>query len=213
MKKVILDLCGGTGAWSRPYRESGEYEVHVITLPENDVLTYKPPKNVYGILAAPPCDQFSYAKTTGAPRDLIGGWSVLNACMRIIAECQFDLESPYAKITPLKFWAIENPYGLMRFFLGKPAFEFDPWEFGDPHKKRTQLWGHFIPPIKTYGSISSVMSDEEIELCKTNSRKLPKFDHMPSKEIAPEMIDRYNRKARRAITPSGFANAFFKTNR
>ena len=68
-KKIILDLCGGTGSWSLPYKENG-YDVRVITLPENDVRKYHPPKNVYGILAAPPCDQFSLAKTTGSPRDM-----------------------------------------------------------------------------------------------------------------------------------------------
>lgn len=36
MRNVILDLCGGTGAWSRPYREAG-YEVELITLPAYDV--------------------------------------------------------------------------------------------------------------------------------------------------------------------------------
>lgn len=50
--KIILDLCGGSGSWSRPYKEAG-YDVRLITLPEYDVLTYEPPENVYGILAAP----------------------------------------------------------------------------------------------------------------------------------------------------------------
>ena len=27
MKKIILDLCGGTGSWSRPYKEASEYEM------------------------------------------------------------------------------------------------------------------------------------------------------------------------------------------
>ena len=31
MSKIILDLCGGTGAWSEPYKEAG-YDVKVITL-------------------------------------------------------------------------------------------------------------------------------------------------------------------------------------
>jgi len=53
IKRMILDLCGGTGAWSRPYKEAG-YNVLNITLPEHDVRLYKPPENVYGILAAPP---------------------------------------------------------------------------------------------------------------------------------------------------------------
>jgi hypothetical protein len=51
--KIILDLCGGTGAWSRPYRLAG-YDVRVITLPDYDVRCFEPPENVYGILAAPP---------------------------------------------------------------------------------------------------------------------------------------------------------------
>jgi len=45
-KKIILDLCGGTGAWSRPYKEAG-YDVRVITLPEHDVKTFVPPSAVY----------------------------------------------------------------------------------------------------------------------------------------------------------------------
>lgn len=32
MTKIILDLCGGTGSWSKPYRDAG-YDVRVITLP------------------------------------------------------------------------------------------------------------------------------------------------------------------------------------
>jgi hypothetical protein len=56
--KIILDLCGGTGSWSKPYRNNG-YDVRVITLPDYDVFDYQPPENVYGILAAPTCTHFS----------------------------------------------------------------------------------------------------------------------------------------------------------
>ena len=52
--RVILDLCGGTGAWSRPYADAG-YDVRVITLPEYDVRLFRGlPYPVHGILAAPP---------------------------------------------------------------------------------------------------------------------------------------------------------------
>ena len=51
--KIILDLCGGTGSWSRPWQLNG-YDVRIITLPAYDVLIYEPPDNVWGILAAPP---------------------------------------------------------------------------------------------------------------------------------------------------------------
>jgi len=35
--KVILDLCGGTGSWARPWLEAG-YKVITITLPDYSVL-------------------------------------------------------------------------------------------------------------------------------------------------------------------------------
>ncbi len=33
MKKIILDLCGGTGSWAKPYKEN-EYDVKTITSPD-----------------------------------------------------------------------------------------------------------------------------------------------------------------------------------
>lgn len=199
--KIILDLCGGTGSWSKPYKDAG-YDVRVITIPEYDVREYEPPEEpVYGILAAPPCDQFSYAKTTGKPRQLKEAWSIVNACLNIIAKCQFNINGPYSKITPLKFWALENPYGLMRFFLGKPAYEFDPWEFGDNHQKRTQLWGHFNEPIKIYDKTYK------------ERYKMPKFDKLKNSEIEPDYVGKLDRKARRSITPAKFAQAFYEKNK
>ena len=194
-EKIILDLCGGTGSWSRPYKEAG-YDVRLITLPDNDVREYIPPKNVYGILAAPPCDQFSFAKTTGKPRDLKSGYEVVSACLKIIAECQYNLPSPYAKTTSLKFWALENPKGLLKRFLGIPCFEFNPYDFGDNYKIATHLWGWFKFPKKNP--------------IKCNK---PKFDQMKSKDIHPEYFGKYTRLERRSMTPQGFANAFFKENK
>lgn len=54
---IVLDLCGGSGSWSRPFQWAG-YDVRIITLPEYDVLTYEPPENVWGILAAPHAPSF-----------------------------------------------------------------------------------------------------------------------------------------------------------
>ena len=193
MKKIILDLCGGTGSWSRPYQEAG-YDVRNITLPEYDVREYHPPENVHGVLAAPPCDQFSFAKTTGKPRDLKEAWSIVRGCLDIIAECN-RITIPYAKTTTLKFWCLENPNSLLKRFLGKPAFEFNPYDFGDDYKKKTHLWGWFNDPIKNH-----------IECTK------PKFDRLKTKEIHPEYYGKFTRQERRAITPAGFAKAFFKAN-
>jgi hypothetical protein len=41
--KIILDLCGGTGNWSKPYKDAG-YDVRLVSLPTHDVSTYEPPR-------------------------------------------------------------------------------------------------------------------------------------------------------------------------
>lgn len=227
--KIILDLCGGTAAWSRPYKEAG-YDVRLITLPEDDVRDYMPPNNVYGILAAPPCTMFSLARTKAKePRDLQEGMECVRACLNIIWLCMEVRQDTRKKTLPLKFWALENPYfGFLKNFLGKPVFMFDPWEFGDGYQKRTALWGHFNEPVKN----PIPMTEEMKELAKTNSylhtmknstnrgkppsiwakKDLEKFDYLKSKDIHPEVFGKFDRQTRRSITPAGFAEAFFRAN-
>jgi len=93
-RKIIIDLCAGSGAWSRPYQEARDsygnalYDVRLITLPEYDVRTYVPPDNVYGILAAPPCTHLSssgarWFKGKGNEA-LLEALSIVDACLRII---------------------------------------------------------------------------------------------------------------------------------
>lgn len=133
MTRIILDLCGGTGAWSKPYADAG-YDVRIITLPQYDIQKYTPPQNIYGILAAPPCTMFSMARTTAkAPRDLAEGMQLVERCLQIIWQVR--------KQQALKFWVLENPKGLLRQFLGAPAFTFDASEFGETYNKHTDLVG------------------------------------------------------------------------
>lgn len=194
--KIILDLCGGTGSWSRPYKEAG-YDVRLITLPEYDVRTYQPPAGVYGILAAPPCTEFSLAKG-GRPRDFAGGMEIVEACLRIIWQCRLS--------GGLQFWALENPVGFLRQFLGVPAYQFEHWEFGDQQLKRTDLWGYFCPPHKTVKTKPDNLTTRYTR--RSNGRGWSKPVCPP--EYAHLGLDR---AAIRAITPPGFAQAFFRANR
>lgn len=187
--KTILDLCGGTGAWSKPYANAG-YDVRIITLPEQDVRIYSPPENVYGILVAPPCTEFSFAKhfhgKGNYEHNFMQGLEIVSACMRIILTAK------------PKFWALENPKGYLQKWLGEPNFIFEPWYYGDNYQKRTSLWGKFNIPnrdvtIKPVG--------------------LVKFSMLKSKDIYPEYYNKLTRTERRAITPPGFSKAFFEVNR
>jgi hypothetical protein len=171
-------------------------------------------KDIYGVLAAPPCTMFSDARTKAKePRNLQEGFGIVHACLSIIWELQYRTKSDQQKYSPLKFWALENPwYGRLKWFLGNPKFTFSPWEFGDAYKKKTAVWGYFNEPIKTVTDIKTVLTPEQIEKHKSNSQVLPKFDYMKSGDIAPEWFGKLDRQARRAITPKGFAHAFFKAN-
>jgi len=232
--KIILDLCGGTGSWAKPYKDAG-YDVKTITLPNYNILEWwfgdgiiktinflrhdgHPEmsidrNNVYGILAAPPCTMFSFARTNAKkPRDLKEGMECVRACLDIIWKCMEIKQATEKKIIPLQFWALENPYhGFLKKFLGKPAFTFDPWEFGDGYQKRTALWGHFNEPIKS----PVPMTKEAKVKAKTNSTIHTlgvKFDYLKSKDIHPEAFGKFDRQTRRSITPQGFAKAFFVAN-
>lgn len=140
MGRIVIDLCGGTGSWSKPYVEAG-YDVQLVTLPDQDVRLYVPPDNVWGILAAPPCTEFaaSGARWWAAKGEgpLLDGLSVLDACLRIIVRSK------------PQWWALENPVGRISRYLGKPVWSFQPYEFGDPWTKRTCLWGNFTIPQKS----------------------------------------------------------------
>lgn len=203
-EKIILDLCGGTGSWSRPYKEAG-YDVRVITLPEYDVRTYHPPENVYGILAAPPCTEFSILNCVAAPRDRDeqAGMEIVDACLRIIERC-----------CPV-WWALENPVGYLRKYLGRPAMTFQPWEYGDPWTKRTDIWGRFSPPKALYSDWGQV--PEKLPLYTRPGRKKPNFAylHRSAQAVIPQLSWAHPQSDAefRAITPPGFAHAFFQANR
>jgi site-specific DNA-cytosine methylase len=209
--KIILDLCGGTGAWSKPYKDAG-YDVRVITLPEHDVRTYKPPENVYGVLAAPPCTMFSLARTRGkTPRNFKEGMECIKACLNIIWESR--MQTVYRKEGGLKFWALENPMGFLRQFLGLPALTFDPYDYGDPYTKKTDLWGYFNKP-RTCSVDFNKIEKGYIHTISPTGKPMKKFDTLLNEEINFRKETKHlSRSARRAITPPGFAKAFFEANR
>lgn len=203
-RPIILDLCGGSGSWSKPYVEAG-YDVRLVTLPEHDVLTYQPPEGVHGILAAPPCTEFSVLNCIAAPRERKPdeGLKVVMACLRIINLCRPD------------WWAMENPVGYLREYMGYPRMTFQPWEYGDPWTKRTDIWGNFTPPNKIYTRWEDVPN--KLPLYTRPGRRKPNFAylHKSAQALIPQLAwTRPETDADfRAITPPGFAKAFFESNR
>jgi hypothetical protein len=186
---TILDLCGGTGSWSAPYRELG-YDVLVIDpLGEvadgiaADVRLWRPPAGleVRGILAAPPCTAFSVsgARWWAGKGDaaLLEGLSIVDACIRIIEA-----------VRPA-WWALENPVGRLRHYLGPARATFQPWQYGDPWQKLTCLWGTFTMPVPC-----------ELTRPAHTDTRIHRAPPGPG------------RARFRAMTPAGFARAFAAAN-
>jgi len=143
-----------------------------VTLPKHDVRTFVQKGHVWGVLAAPPCTEFSLVRNGATkPRDFVEGMACVNACLRIVLQ------------TRPRWWALENPVGKLSMWLGTPRDVFEPCDFGDPWTKRTAIWGDFALPRR--GPFVRPIAGK-LRLAQT--------------------------PADRAVTPEGFARAFFEAN-
>lgn len=208
--KIILHLCSShTGSDSQPYKIAG-YDVRLIGS-DIGVENYKPPPNVYGIIANPPCTEFSFAKSNSKyPRDIWRGMLLVKECLRIIWECQYDLPTPLAKRTNLQFWMLENPFGLLRRYLGHAPFVYNPYDYGDPYQKKTCVWGFFNIPKK---NSCKEFSKDYIHTISPKGTPLKKFNNLLNKEIHYKENEHLSRQERRSICPPGFAKAFYNANK
>lgn len=200
--KIILHLCADIGSDSLPYKNAG-YDVRCIGK-NIGVEHYHPPDNVYGIIANPPCTMFSLARTRAkTPRDLAEGMRTVKECLRIIWECQYCYDQKkHGYKTSLKFWVIENPYGFLRFFLGKPAFIYQPYDFGENYSKKTCLWGNFNTPK----ILPLFRGKKTVDLFHRGLMK-------DIKSISATVNNPKTRQEMRSITSPKFAQAFFEVNR
>lgn len=150
----VLDLFSGLGGWSQAFKDRG----HCVTTLDIDK-KFKPticidilkinPGYLKGykpdiILASPPCNCFSVASiryhwVDGKPKDeqTKTAIDIVNRTLFIIKCC-----NP-------KWWAMENPRGMLRTVIGKPQYEVTYCQYGMKIMKPTDIWGvlpdEFIP--------------------------------------------------------------------
>lgn len=123
---------------------------------------------------------------------------LVKKCLEIIWFCRASNKSS------LKFWALENPMGYLRQFLGRPKFTFSPEEYGENFTKKTDVWGYFNEPAKN----PRKMTDGEKLLSARNNRVLPE---LPPNYVMPRGWNK--QAARRSMTSSKFAEAFYRANK
>jgi hypothetical protein len=196
--KNILSLFDHSGVWSGPYRRAG-YDVTQVDLKDGmDVMLIdadNQPAPVHGILAAPPCTDFTISGSRW--------WKDKDKDGR--TEASLELVRHTLRIVRgargLTFWSLENPVGRLGRLLpelGKPLLVWQPWWFGDPYTKRTCLWGSFNPNLPRT-PVEPVMY--ETANGKRGSWMWAKLGGKSART-----------KELRSVTPPGFAEAFFEVN-
>lgn len=195
--KLILSLCDLSGNWPAFYRPEEGYEVMCVDLKKGQDVRwlYHLGRPVHGILAAPPCTAFAgsgaqYWPGKDSDGTTLEGLAIVDACLRAVA------------IYQPAWWALENPVGRLRRWLGAPRLVFNPCDYGgwgdekDAYTKKTLLWGNFNCPEKK--PVEPVMYERG---GKKGSWMWAKLGGKSERT-----------KELRSMTPLGFAKAFREAN-
>lgn len=211
---VIISLFDHSGAWSQPWAEAG-YDVRRFDIKDGDDILagfpvseiaaiHEAGKRVVGVLSACPCTSFAAsgarwwesqhdAESKEMVEKKFGEWAAeyfdtpLEYSQTLVAAAQAVIE-----FTDPRFYALENPRGRIARVTGlpDPTLTFDPHHYGDPYTKETKLWGEFNPNLP----LANVEPSEGSLIHKLRG-------------------DNAEDKARRSLTPEGFAYAFFMGQR
>jgi hypothetical protein len=206
---IIWSLFDYSGVWSQPYVDAG-YKVMRIDLAHPpgieqvserlwtvgcDLMRFEIPAwadwRPWGVLAAPPCTTFC--------RPGARWWKRMDAA----GETERDVRLFNRAIDLCRkaagWWALENPPGRHRSVIEgmqEAAWQFQPWEYGDPWVKQTYIWGTAVkPPV-----IAPVTPEPTRRT--PNGRSQGRIAFMSS-----------SWKREREKTPNGFAKAFCEANR
>lgn len=207
-QRLILDLCGGYGGWSKPYAEDPHDRYHVVVVDPLAETDGRPntttirgtvqdfyrqhvksgllrPGDVWGILAHPPCRVWAGSGARWWSGDKHK--ALVPQMQEIVWTCMHIIEE-----TAPVWWALENPVGRIGRMtgLGRHSWTFQPYHYGEDYSKRTCIWGTAQMPEKT--------TPDNVPANKNRLSNLP-----PSKD----------RWRLRSMTPPGFALAFKEANK
>lgn len=202
MSKIILHLCADTGSDSKPWADAGYNVIKIGS--DIGVENFWPPVKVHGVIANPVCTEFSTARSSGKARNPDEGMFLVKECQRIISLCSPD------------WWVIENPAkGVLKNYLGKPVYEYEPWWYGSPWTKRTALWGEFNIPERKYYNWEDVPKIDGLYTRPGRPKPSLAFMHKNHKRFIREWdcFEVDSDMEFRSLCSQKFAQAFYEANR
>lgn len=201
--KTILSLCDYSGVWAMPFMAAG-YRVVMVDMAHPpgrsesgnvirigaDVRRLTFQGRPWAVLAAPPCTCFC--------RPGARWWKQMDADGRTQSDCSIFLACLRLCQTAQAWWALENPPGRhLRLMpeIPQPAWQYQPYEYGDPWGKQTYIWGTAVRPLPT-NTVAPAPTRRT-----PNGRTQGRIAFMSS-----------SWKREREKTPAGFAKAFAEAN-
>lgn len=164
---------------------------------------------IYGVVANPVCTEFSTARANGKARNPDEGMFLVKECQRIIEEAK--------SLGGLKFWVIENPAkGVLKEYLGKPTYMYEPWWYGSPWTKKTALWGEFSIPERKYQKWEDVPKIDGLYTRPGRGKPSLAFMHKNHKRFIREFDvfeDVDSDMEFRSLCSQNFAKAFKECNK
>lgn len=187
--RTVISLFDVSGVIAQPWVEAGynvvSYDLQtgadINEFNAENLLEQHGNDEVWAILAQPPCTDYA---SSGAQwwkdKDADGRTEASNELVRQTLRT-IELFRPAV-------WVMENPIGRIatQNKLPEPTLVMDPWHYGDPYTKRTQLWGRFDPNLP------------QAPVEPTEGSKIHRMSSSAKNE--------------RSLTPEGFAYAFFMAN-
>lgn len=167
-QRLIISVYDHTGEWAKPYINAGYPVILWDKKHEGDIIQYwgtliddiieaaEAGYFPYGILAAPPCDDFAvsgarwFAKKDASTERCgeRGEYCDNTVDLHVLlVECVMLLKEQAEHFTghKIKFWALENPVGRIEKLVPsiKPyrKMSFNPCDFGDPYTKKNNSLG------------------------------------------------------------------------
>ena len=204
-KGVILHLCASEAGSDSYIWEQMGYTVIKVT-EEIGVENFKYEGDVLGVIANPPCTEFSTARSDGKARNPVEGMYLVEQCLRVIEEC-----SP-------SWWVLENPArGVLKNYLGEPQYKYEPWWYGSPWTKQTALWGSFKIPERTYKDWETVPKLSGLYTRPGRGKPSLAFMHKSHIDYIPEFQPFKDRvhtdMSFRSLCSQKFAEAFYNANK
>jgi hypothetical protein len=101
------------------------------------------------ILASPPCERFSIANPNWPQKGIGKALEIVGACLEAIVDLKPD------------YWALENPKGRLRWFLGPPPHSVRLSDYGYDRAVQGGKWRRAIKPTDIWGNIPFPMLEAE----------------------------------------------------